>query len=392
MSTYWLRQKSSFLYNRNYMYNNVAIKTTDYTLLWKYMNDSTFLDKMGKWMIKPADYILNLTVFPFPVKTGTHYGYLECCGVSSRNMTQDKQITCKTLQTINSGIELLCSEKIIRKYNNFMDYSQYTKLSIYLPYFGIEELNIDDFIDTNGQSKYLSVILVYEYATGNANYYICSSINKINSIYNDGEYNIYDTSVSRIVKIIQFQLGESMPLTKNNFGGTVDNLTKQVIGTGIKLIGTAVTGVPTATFSGSSTTTETKQNKKGVSYTKTKESSYNSTKTYNDERFERATNVIGSSMNSLHSLGSSNSTYSSNNLSINSHQSTNIKLIYKRPKVLETNETYSKLYGKPCGKTSKLKDLTGFTKINKIHLDGLENATSSEIESIEALLYNGVIL
>ena len=183
-----------------------------------------------------------------------------------------------------------------------------------------------------------------------------------------------------------------MPLTKNNFGGTVDNLTKQVIGTGIKLIGTAVTGVPTATFSGSSTTTETKQNKKGVSYTKTKESSYNSTKTYNDERFERATNVIGSSMNSLHSLGSSNSTYSSNNLSINSHQSTNIKLIYKRPKVLETNETYSKLYGKPCGKTSKLKDLTGFTKINKIHLDGLENATSSEIESIEALLYNGVIL
>ena len=30
MSTYWLRQKSSFLDNRNYMYNNVAIKTTDY--------------------------------------------------------------------------------------------------------------------------------------------------------------------------------------------------------------------------------------------------------------------------------------------------------------------------------------------------------------------------
>ena len=82
--------------------------------------------------------------------------------------------------------------------------------------------------------------------------------------------------------------------------------------------------------------------------------------------------------------------YFLDNLSINSHQSTNIKLIYKRPKVLETNETYSKLYGKPCGKTSKLKDLTGF--INKIHLDGLENATSSEIESIEALLYNGVIL
>ena len=391
MSTYWLRQKSSFLDNRNYMYNNVAIKTTNYKLLWGYMNDSTFLDKMGKYMIDTADYILNLTVFPFPVKTGSHYGYLECCGVSARNMTQDKHITCKTLQTINSGIELLCSEKIIRKYNNFMDYSQYTKLSIYLPYFGIEELNIDDFI-YKGQPEYLSVILVYEYATGNANYYICSSINKITSIYNDGEYNIYDTSVSRIVKIIQFQLGDSMPLTKNNFGGSVDNLTKQVIGTGVKLIGTAVTGVPTATFSGSSTTTETKQNKKGVSYTKTKESSYNSTKTYNDERFERATNVIGSSMNSLHSLGSSNSTYSSNNLSISSHQSTNIKLIYKRPKVLETNETYSKLYGKPCGKTSKLKDLTGFTKINKIHLDGLENATSSEIESIEALLYNGVIL
>ena len=47
MSTYWLREKSSFLDNRNYMYQNVAIRTSDYKLLWGYMNDSTFLDKMG---------------------------------------------------------------------------------------------------------------------------------------------------------------------------------------------------------------------------------------------------------------------------------------------------------------------------------------------------------
>ena len=39
MSKYWLRKKSSFLDNRNYMYNNVAIKTGHYKLLWNYMNN-----------------------------------------------------------------------------------------------------------------------------------------------------------------------------------------------------------------------------------------------------------------------------------------------------------------------------------------------------------------
>ena len=395
MSTYWLRQKSSFLDNRNYMYNNVAIKTGDYKLLWNYMNNQTFLDKgigMGKWKLYAADFIMDLVVFPFPLTTGTHYGYIECYGISSRTMTIDGKITAKTLPNTNSGIELLCSEKITRRFNNFMDYSQYTKLSIYLPYYGIEELNIDDFIDSNGQSKYLSVILIYEYATGSASYYICSSANKINSIYDDGEYNIYDTSVSRIVKIIQFQLGESMPLTKTNLGKNYDNMVKTLATAGLSLLTSAFTGAPSSTTNSQSNTitTITKGKKSKTVIENTSNSS--SEKTYSDNTLEKATNIIAASINSVNSLNSSNSTYSSSELSISSHQSTNIKLIYKRPKVLETNETYSKLYGKPCGRTSKLKDLTRVTNINKIHLDGLENATSSEIEKIEALLYNGVIL
>lgn len=395
MSKYWLRKKSSFIDNRNYMYQNVAIKTTDYKLLWNYMNNQTFLDKgigIGKWKLYAADFIMDLIVFPFPLNTGTHYGYIECYGISSRSMLNYEKITGKSLPNTNSGIELLCSEKITRKYNNFMDYSQYTKLSIYLPYFGIEELNIDDFIDSNGQSKYLSVILVYEYATGNASYYICSSTNKINSIYDDGEYNIYDTSVSRIVKIIQFQLGESMPLTKTNLGKSYDNMVKNLATAGLSLLATGFTGIPSSTINTQSNSVTTISKGKKAKTTIENKSNSSSEKTYSDNSLEKATNIVTSSINSVNSLNSSNSTYSSSELSLSSHQSTNIKLIYKRPKVLETNETYSKLYGKPCGKTSKLKDLRGFTKINKIHLDGLENATSSEIESIEALLYNGVIL
>ena len=393
MSKYWLRKKSSFLDNRNYMYNNVAIKTGHYKLLWNYMNNGTFLDKgigIGKWKLYAADFIMDLVVFPFPLTTGTHYGYIECYGISSRTMTIDGKITGKSLPNTNSGIELLCSEKITRRFNNFMDYSQYTKLSIYLPYYGIEELNINDFI-YNGEPEYLSVILIYEYATGSASYYICSSINKINSIYDDGEYNIYDTSVSRIVKIIQFQLGESIPLTKTNLGKSYDNMVKNFATAGLSLL-SLFTDSPSSTVNSQSNvvTTITKGAKsKTVIENKSNSSSE---KTYNGNTLEKATNIVSSSINSVNSLNSSNSTYSSSELSISSHQSTNIKLIYKRPKVLETNETYSKLYGKPCGKTSKLKDLKGFTKINKIHLDGLENATSSEIERIEALLYNGVIL
>lgn len=71
---------------------------------------------------------------------------------------------------------------------------------------------------------------------------------------------------------------------------------------------------------------------------------------------------------------------------------------YKRPYVILSRPTqsipkdYKEFKGHPCNVTFTLSDLTGYTEVEYIHLEGFENATSDEKSAIESALMNGVIL
>lgn len=55
-------------------------------------------------------------------------------------------------------------------------------------------------------------------------------------------------------------------------------------------------------------------------------------------------------------------------------------------------DNIKKYYGLPLMENVLLSTLTGFTQVSDIHIDGLDNATASEVQEIESLLLNGVIL
>lgn len=69
----------------------------------------------------------------------------------------------------------------------------------------------------------------------------------------------------------------------------------------------------------------------------------------------------------------------------------------KRPFVVIERPNYSvpdfisNYQGYTCNKTAKLSDVSGFTMVESVHLDGI-NATTGELTEIEALLKQGVIL
>lgn len=65
-------------------------------------------------------------------------------------------------------------------------------------------------------------------------------------------------------------------------------------------------------------------------------------------------------------------------------------LIISRPK-MSMPENYGHLYGYPSNITSSLGSLIGYTEVGAIHLEGI-SATSQEIDEIESLLMGGVIL
>ena len=55
-------------------------------------------------------------------------------------------------------------------------------------------------------------------------------------------------------------------------------------------------------------------------------------------------------------------------------------------------DDYVNYKGRPLFKNCKLGDLTGFTVCNDFHLENFGSATDSEINSIDALLKEGIII
>ena len=53
--------------------------------------------------------------------------------------------------------------------------------------------------------------------------------------------------------------------------------------------------------------------------------------------------------------------------------------------------SYGHNYGFPCNKTVKLEDLTGYTEIESIHLDGLPY-TDEELKELEGIMKGGFII
>lgn len=64
--------------------------------------------------------------------------------------------------------------------------------------------------------------------------------------------------------------------------------------------------------------------------------------------------------------------------------------IITRPVIAEPAD-YAKLYGRPCAESHLLGDLTGFTVVDNVHVEGLPIATDAETAEIERLLKSGVI-
>ena len=80
----------------------------------------------------------------------------------------------------------------------------------------------------------------------------------------------------------------------------------------------------------------------------------------------------------------------SGNSGLHAPNDVHIRITY--PEVLSDMNEYSQLYGRPLNEYHKLKELTGFTIVENVHVEDIPTATSTEIDSIESLLKSGIIL
>lgn len=96
------------------------------------LNTSTFIDNIQLLFEKPIENVVNLRVYPFDVKSHHPASVAGDSNVIINVVTMETQGF--SLNPVPSPPFNLGRIAIPKNYNNFLDYSPYTKIELYLPY------------------------------------------------------------------------------------------------------------------------------------------------------------------------------------------------------------------------------------------------------------------
>lgn len=335
------------------MSNTLQIRTSPYTMTsfnrkWAIsfnginvvndnLNNKTFLDNLNYLFTEPAQFFISLKAYPFDI---TEY-YNNSLTLQKVKMGKaqmkvgDQDVSAPALYGYPQ-YKYLGKFKIQRKFNNYLDFSPYTKIEMYLPFAGIITLDTNVVTD-----KEIRILLAIDFDTGKANYYL------VRHEDNQGEYD------GDIIQTVECQMGIDIPLGSYN----ANEQMKNVLMTGISFIGGAVTTMATGNPM---------------------------------PLVSSSINAVSGTFKALQERVTKGGVSSgSNNLMTPYHP----YLIITRPTYGSNGpDDYVTYKGRPLFKNCRLGDLKGFTVCNDFHLENFGSATESEISSIDALLKEGIII
>lgn len=141
----------------NNAYNRYWIKSSDLVSLQNWIFSDTFLNGIKRLWNNPAEYLINLSLYPFN-------GYMHDVNnvltskISIGNLTSD--ITAYQMGDGYSAKFNGGSFKLTEYYGSYLDYAPYTSAEIYIPYIGYKPLNINDIM-----GKTIDLIYVVDWDT-----------------------------------------------------------------------------------------------------------------------------------------------------------------------------------------------------------------------------------
>lgn len=312
------------------------LTTSNVNALSKFLWDTGFDTLFKKWFQDPTDALLSLRMSPVPpivdeTPSTVIIGNVEAATVQGNVLTERyAELDMGTLS-------------VTPYWGNFLDYNPYTKVEIYIPYSGFQQLDPDVVMDSRVNLRYR-----VDFLTGQATAII---------LIDRGEDNlqapIYEYPVD---------LFSDIPMTSAS-----SNLLKnavQIIGSAaVAGVGVMAGGVAAAGALGAATVGNT-------AMTLGSNVMANSSSVINSKENIQKVGGVGGSMGFM----GVQTPY----------------LIIRRPEQ-SIPDDYNKFYGYPCNMWKILVELEGFTVVEEIHLENII-ATSDELDLIEKELKNGVIL
>ena len=281
-----------------------------------------------------------------------------------------------------------------KKCTSYLDFEPYTIIQVFLPFYGFASLKIADIDD-----KYIQFRLNVDWSSGQAVYTISTSDVAVNDTAKAPFIDFTNKAAlyqqCRVINVLTFQLGYSVPINNTNFNNTIRNMATMAIKTGMGLV-SGISGdlIPSSHSASVTKTTQTVRNPEtgrqitsGTSTTNEERNTYSRTNGLVNTAIESAVSVI----NNLSMYGG---TDRPNNMCLIGNVCRSIAIIKRSVKpTLEriTDPIYKHTVGLPNSTCTKISTLTAYTTVSAMHTDGI-TALSSELDMLVSAMQEGVIL
>lgn len=285
-------------------------------------------------------------------------------------------------------------------FNNFADYDGYTKIKVFLPFHDFVDVDVNQVM-----GKYLQIRLSVDYNTGQGIYILGVSDAQIPPYTSDMGYTVSNAYYDRTVRVISkyvVQLGIVIPLGQSAFADKARNAILKSVQTVASVAAAAYTGALPPPTTTSETTTSYQVSGRGTekgsrmkvleqgSETSTRKTTYNKARDVSkpiSEAISGSIDVLNTS--SLHGTGDR-----IGDSMLMWNLSTSVHIVFYRPKMLDTTPEFRHLFGQPLGQVRQLSELSGYTELTNIHIEGegFSTATKEELDEIQTMLYGGILL
>jgi len=321
-----------------------TLQQVDSLFHYMWSNIGSLDTNLRKMFANPVDAVIGFSMFPFSIE-------------------KKAQTTLVYMGDVNTGLrfyeptsqfqELNCGDFYIKPFwNGFMDYAPYTKMSLYLPFIGNIDLDVDFFM-----GKTMNITYKIDLFSGACIAYL-AYVNGVNKY-------VYDTYVGSCACPV--------PINNNEWSNTYN----AILGIAHDITSSAIT-----LGSAFSRRQHTKK-KNAVSKNKSNRNlMWNTAETLEENAFDAVSNVMNSKP-AIQRAGSIGSTAGF--------------MAFRKPFIIVTRPNQNvppnqnHYTGFPCHKTLALIDCSGYTEIESIELDNI-SATDDELDEIRTLLFSGVYL
>lgn len=366
--------------------------------VWKNPVESVVFGEYTKWCS-------SLTWYPFNI---IHYNpnpnsrkHLSVGGVESTD------IYCRDVLPIEADFGYFLGSYHYPEATSFTDYEPYTRLQLWLPFYGLADLKIAEV-----QGKYIQIRLYIDFATGQAQYVIgvnpnnvtCSTEPFLRRKVNGTTYAVDDTN-TRIIGTYVFNIGYDIPITSSGMANTLRNISMATL-KGAATIGASAVASATGADKVRSSRNEyehtliNSQNTSGRGRkTATVERNQHTDQVTNYSGYARQKRISTASETAvavLEGMAMNPQVDKCTSSILNSATCRSVMVIKRKvvPTVDRTSIEYLRFYGAPLGQVKTLGDLTGYTEVSEIHFEGegFSQATAKEISMLEQAFSDGVIL